>query len=351
MRDRNELLVSDEEISSSDLFRAIWRRKLIVLLSVIIASCVALAYCFMVAPVYVAKVFVLPPTQSDITPFNYGRGGDSGLKELTVNEVYDAYLRNLQSESLRRKFFKEVYRPGTNQEGRGGSQSEGFERLQNDLSLKAASNDDKSRYVISIGAADPRLAMEWALQYSAMAGQVAQSELVQDLETDAKVKARSLQNEISANLERARMEREDRIARLEEALRVARLVGLQKPPMISTNPSQEVSAAMDGSLMYMRGVEALEAEVENLRKRDSDEPFIRDLRPRQKSMEFYRALKLNVDDARVYQQDGALELPDSPVKPKKLWVFVLGLVAGIVLGVVVAGFLYFRGRYKARSVR
>lgn len=351
MRDRNELSVSDEEISLIVLFRAIWRMKLIVLLCVAITSGVALAYAYTVTPVYVAKVFVQPPIPSDIIPFNYGRGGGSGLKTLTVNEVYDVYLRNLQSESLRRKFFKEVYRPGLSQEGRSGSQAADYERLQDALSLKLSSNDDRSRYVISIGAADPRLAAEWAIQYSEMAGQLAQSEIVEDLEADAEVKARNLQNEISTNLERARMEREDRIARLEEALRVARQVGLQGPPIISSNISREVSAAMDGSLMYMRGIEALEAEVESLRKRHSDEPFIRDLRPRQKSMEFYRALKLNVDDMRVYRQDGGVELPDSPVKPKKLWVFVLGLVAGIGLGVVIAGFLHFRAKHNAHNVR
>ncbi|PVZ32922.1 Wzz/FepE/Etk N-terminal domain-containing protein [Pseudomonas sp. CC120222-01a] len=339
MRDGNELLVSGEEIGLARILRAIWRKKLVVLLSAVIVSSMAIAYGFMAVPVYVAKVILQPPIQSDIVPFNYGRGENTGLKELTVTEVYNVYLRNLQSDSLRRKFFKEVYRPGLNKGEGVGSRADDYERLQRSLSLGPVSNDDKSRYFISIEATDPALAMAWAVKYSELAGQLSQVELTQDLQTDAREKARNLHDEIKADLEGARMEREDRIVRLEEALRIARLAGLQKPPITSTAPSREVSAAMDGSLMYMRGAEALEAEVANLRSRDSDEPFVHGLRPRQQSMVFYQTLKLNLDGAKVYRQDGVGELPDSPLRPNRPWVFVLGLLAGVVLGCVIAGWL------------
>jgi chain length determinant protein (polysaccharide antigen chain regulator) len=351
MRDGDELFVGRQEAGLVGLFGIIRKRRLIVLLSAVIASGMAIAFGFMVRPVYVAKVFLQPPTQNDVSPLNYGRGSDSGLKEVTVTEVYNAYLRNLQSDSLRRKFFKEVYKPDINKRGGIASQADDYDRLQRALTLGPVSGDDKSRYFISIEANDPALAMAWVLKYSEMAGQLSQSELINDLETDARVKAKNLEDEIRADLEGARMKREDRIVRLEEALRIARMTGLQKPPVTFSSASREVSAAMDGSLMYMRGVQALEAEVENLRKRDSDEPFIHDLRPRQQTMMFYQALKLDQNGVRVYRQDGVGELPDSPAAPKRLWIFVIGLLAGFVVGCGIAGWLGFKEKSRGDGIK
>ncbi|MFV3315293.1 Wzz/FepE/Etk N-terminal domain-containing protein [Pseudomonas sp. NY15374] len=348
MHDRSEYVVNSQG-TKVDWLDGVWKRKLIVIVTTLIVSGAAFIYGQLATPLYVAKVFVQPPTQNDIAPLNYGRGGKTGLNALAVKEVYDVYLRNLQSESLRRRFFENVYLAGMKGGARSGSQDERYENFQKTLSIALASNDDPSRYAVAMDSSDPRLAAEWVVQYAEMAGRLAQHQVLQDVKADALVKARNLESGIVSDLEGARMEREDRIVQLKEALRVARSVGLRKPPVISSSLSKEVSGAMDGSLMYMRGTEALEAEIDNLTKRASDEPFIRNLRPRQKIVEFYRSLEINVDGLRVYRQDGVAELPDLPVKPKKVWLFVLGLVAGAALGVVIAMAHMVVGQRKLRA--
>lgn len=48
--------------------------------------------------------------------------------------------------------------------------------------------------------------------------------------------------------------------------------------MISGQVSEQLSAIMNGSLMYMRGSKALRGEIEALESRVSDDPFIPALR-------------------------------------------------------------------------
>lgn len=336
MRSERERLSSDDEIDLFELVAEVWRQKLLVVLVTVVVTGGAVAYALLAKPTYEAKVFVLPPTQNDIAQLNYGRGGQSDLAMLSIKDVYGVYLRNLRSESLRREFFQSVYLPSLSKEERNGSQDELYRNFQAVLRVGEMPRESADRFFVQAELSNPKLAADWVVQYAELAGLRARSEITQDIKADATVKADNLEQEISAARLGAQKQREDQIAQLTEALRVARSIGLEKPPIITNNLSSEVSASMDGSLTYMRGTKALEAEIDNLRKRASDDPFVRDLRPRQEALAFYRNLKVNPESVRVYQQDGAIESPDKPVKPKKLFIVLVGGLVGGALGVLAA---------------
>ncbi|MEN1480649.1 chain-length determining protein, partial [Pseudomonas aeruginosa] len=78
--------------------------------------------------------------------------------------------------------------------------------------------------------------------------------------------------------ETAKLRREDRITQLREALKVADSLGLERPPIINDQMSEQLSAIMSGNLMYMRGSKALKEEILVLEARTSDDPFIPALR-------------------------------------------------------------------------
>ncbi|MNE99914.1 hypothetical protein D3C80_1986580 [compost metagenome] len=86
----------------------------------------------------------------------------------------------------------------------------------------------------------------------------------------------------------------------------------------------------------MRGSKALEAEIANLESRASDDPFIKGLRKMQESLTFYRNLKLDPATVAVYQQDGVVEQPDKPIKPKKVMIVLLSAVIAMALGLMTA---------------
>lgn len=117
---------------------------------------------------------------------------------------------------------------------------------------------------------------------------------------------------------------------------VAEAVGLEKSPVISGQVVEQLSAFMDGSLMYMRGSKALKAEIQALESRVSDDPFIPTLRTLQEQQRLFNSLSINPEKVAVFRQDGVVETPDTPVRPKKALVMAIGLVLGGMLGIFLA---------------
>lgn len=342
MRSERERLSNGDEIDLFELIGGLWRRKILIIAIFAIVTGAAVTYALLAKPIYESKVFVQPPTQNDIAQLNYGRAGKSGLTSFSIKDVYSIYLRNLQSESLRREFFRAFYIPSLPEDQRKGSQDSLYNQFRDVLTLGVANKETPDRFFVMASRPDPEQAAQWVVRYVEMAGDRAKREVIKDARADVLVKADTLEQQISSERESARKQREDRIAQLEEALLVARSVGLEKPPIISNNLSSE----MEGALMYMRGAKALEAEIENLRKRSSDDPFIGNLRQRQEAINFYRALQIDPSVIQVYRQDGAIESPDAPVKPKKTVIVLLGMIVGLVFGVMFAALLHVREIYR-----
>lgn len=337
MRNDSERFGSDAEIDLFDLAHGVWRYKTLVILIAVAFTAISALYAFFAKEVYEAKVFVHPPTVSDIAQLNYGRGDNSGLVMLTTKDVYTVYIRDLQSESLSREFFRKFYYPSLTEREQEGSRDDLYSQFQSEvISFGVADRNSPERYYLSLRVSDPQKAAEWAAWYVERAGFYSKKEVVKDVKADALTKANNLDQRINAARESARLQREDSIAKLTEALRIAKSVGLEKPPLIANSLTSEVSSGMSGALSYMRGSKALQAEIENLQSRTSDDPFISDLRAKQEELSFYRDLQVAQGLVQTYRQDGAIESPDQPLKPKKLLIIVLGGILGLTVGLMVA---------------
>jgi chain length determinant protein (polysaccharide antigen chain regulator) len=340
MRNVAERQNGNEDIDLFQLVRLIGEQKALVAIVTIAVTLCALAYAMLSTPFYEARTVVRTPTQDDISQVNIGRGDGTGLGLLSAKDVYGVYLSNLQSQALRRKFFQEVYLPSLVDGARQGSQDQLYTEFNKTLAVAVVGPTAPDRYSVMVTLPDPKVAADWVAQYLQMTSDWSKQELAKDLRADALSKADRLSRQIEAGRVAARKVRDDQIARLTEALNIARSIGLEKPPLISNTLSTEVSAGMEGSLTYMRGTKALEADIDNLRKRASDDPFVPGLRENQGTMQFYRDLHVNTDAVRLYRQDGAIEVPDRPVKPKKTLIVLFGVVAGLLLGIC---FALYRG--------
>lgn len=337
MRRDSERLTGDDEIDLFELLEGVWEQRIIIFLVSSVVFLLAVLYVILAKPVYEAKIFIQPPSQNDIAHLNYGRGGDSGLAPLVVKDIYEIYLRNLQSEGVRRSFFNDVYLPTLTDDDRSGSRDDLYTRFSEVLKINVAAKDTPLRYAITANVSDPEQASRWVVIYAEMASERARKEVLADARSDAIIKSNNLERLITSAQERAKKQREDRIANLTEALKIAKSIGLEKPPIITGNVSTEVSAEMEGALTYMRGSKALESEIDNLKNRVSDDPFISNLRLWQSGMKFYRELNIDPAAISVYRQDGGIQQPDQAVRPKKTLILIVSLFAGAALGVVVAG--------------
>lgn len=339
-----------EENNSSEFevqrfIRAVLRQKYIILAFAVLGGVAALSYALVATPIYEAEAFVIPPTQNDIANFNYGRTRDADLAPYSVKDVYDIYIRRLQAESLRRDFFYKVYLPSLSADQRKKSQDVLYSDFSKVLRVAPPLKEASDRYLVVVQTSNPEQAANWAAAYIAQAGDLAKKEMIRNLSIEYGVRARNLEQQISSAREASRLAKEDSIARLAEALRIAESIGLEKPPVITLSQSV-IAGGESGQLTYMRGSKALKAEIENLQARTSDDPFTDRLRELQGKYKFFKGLEIDPTAVSVYRLDGDVELPDTPVKPNKALILILGIISGFILGLA---FVLLRGLSAAKS--
>ncbi|MDR0276677.1 MAG: hypothetical protein LBJ37_02195 [Paucimonas sp.] len=336
MRDRQSGSGVADEIDLWEFTARIWSYKAVIFSSVLLCFFCSLVYVFLAKPQYDARAFILPPSQSDIANFNYGRTRDTELSRYEVNDVFAVFLRNFQGESLRREFFTSTYLPSLAAVDREKAVDELYAEFSRKFVLSQGGSGAVTRYSVTVRNADPATAKAWAEQYVQRAGAVAKAEMIKNVTLEAEVRARNLAQKIDTLRDSGQKVREDLIVKLQEAREVAKAVGLEKPPLISGTLSSEVSASMDGELTYMRGSQALDAAIKTLEARKSDDPFIKGLRELQVSYSFYRNLEVRPDSVEVYQLDGPIELPDEQSGPQKAIILALGVFVGLLVGLMLA---------------
>ena len=321
-----------EEFDFRDLLFLFWKQKILIVFSVFVFFCFSIFYIYFSKSRYEAKAYIVPPAQSDIANFNYGRTNDTELKRYSVEDVYGVFLRSLQGELLRRSFFEEYYLPSLSDADR----ERPLDMLYGEFSrILMVSGSAANHYVLTVRSGDPAVAKAWAEEYVKRAGAVAKSEMIKNVSEEAEVRARNLAQKINTLRDGGQKVREDLIVQLNEALQVAHQIGLEKPPLISGALSSEVSAGMSGELTYMRGSKALEASIKALEGRKSDDPFIKGLRELQVTYSFYKNLEVEPEAVGVYRLDGPIEFPDEPIGPKKSVVITLGLLLGALVGFLI----------------
>lgn len=325
-----------DEVNILDIVGGLWRQRSLIFFTAIIVTFISVVYAFTAKSIYEARLVVLPPTESDIAQLNMGRDRASELQPLNTKEVYDAYLQALQSEQLRQEFFREVYLPSLSEVSSKESQDKLYAELYKNLRIGALGPNFPGQYYITARSGSPESASEWVEKYAELAGDRTKNAIIKDVKAEATIKAINLEQSISTSRQSARKQRDDQITLLTDALEVANSIGLEKPPIISNSLSNEVSAGMEGELIYMRGSKALKKEIENLKARSSDDPFIRDLRIKEAQVGFYRSLSFDKSHIGVYRQDGRVQLSSGPVKPNKTLIIMFGVIVGLLLGVFIS---------------
>lgn len=327
-----------DEIDLFELVQNLWKQKLLISLVTAVVMALAAGYAFFSVPVYESKSSILPPRLADIAGYNLGRS-EAELPEFTVKKVYSIFTRNLRSEGLRREFFEQVYLPAETGSQGARAKDQLWERFNKKLSV--ANPDVKNspdRFEVTVQSADSGRAAEWANMYVERVANKTRQDMADTVATEISTRVRSTQSRIAVLRESARKLREDRIARLSEALKVADKVGLQAPQVKASRTSSdgELEQFVDGNLMYMRGAKAIRAELDVLQNRKNDDPFIAGLRELENQLAFLAKVSVSPVGVAVFTLDSVAQVPETPIKPKKALILALGLVLGGMLGVFIS---------------
>lgn len=395
-----------DEIDLAALFRALWKQKLLIVLVTLLVGLLAAAYAFLATPQYQVQSVLRPALIKDLDALNR-----TGVYELTPAEALQRVGATLESYDSRLEFFRanqglfeSLRQPNRSLEQTFESfNQQAFKMLQPD----PKKTDSLSAYVgiqltypegvdgvalvnglveYSVQRERERIAADLAvliqnrlnqleLQMAAARASYEASKEAQIatlLEAD-NLKRAQLQDELKALRQQLKTRRDNRIAQLDEAIRIAKALGIVKP----TTPSAlgEGERTAQGSVirtevnnqqipLYFMGSEALEAErnallqrrsddfteprvaqiakelqllannrqIEVLNKREDEDLFLKDLASWREEAARLRNLDVDVSTLKLATVDQLAMQPIKPIKPKKALILALGLVLGGMLG-------------------
>ncbi|WP_237034802.1 LPS O-antigen chain length determinant protein WzzB [Aquipseudomonas alcaligenes] len=330
-----------EDIDLLELMLLLWEQKLLIVAITVLLGVVALGYAYLSPRVYEAKASVLPPRLSEISAYNLGRV-EAGLEEFKVADVYAVFTRNLNSQALRQRFFDEVYLPAQGAEGAAVSRDALWARFSQALVVSNPQPKVRPDYYEVTGRLDdPQRVADWVNRYIAMASEYSTLTMQQNVLSEINTRVQALQNRIDVLRSGAKIQREDRVTRLNEALVIAEAAGIQAPldspatVMVSLVKDAETLRS-DQNQLYMRGAKAIKAELGVLSQRKTDDPFIPELYALRTQLAFLKSIDVKPGNVAVFTLDRAAEAPEQPANMRKSLILMIGIGVGGILGVFAA---------------
>lgn len=403
--------VINDEIDLFELLQSIWEQKVVVALTAFLITLAAAAYAFLATPVYQVQSVLRPAAIKDLDAINI-----SGIYSLKPNAALRRVGTALESYDVRLSFFRdnielfaEIRQPGQTLE-------QSFERFNDEafrIVWPASNRDD--RYVsefteiqltypeglngveIVNGLVQHALQVERGIiaedirvmvlnRLNELERKIAVARAAYETRKDSEIaklreaddlKRARLEDELAALRKQLTTRRQNRIDQLDEAIKIAKALGIIKP----TTPSAlgGMVRAEQGNVihtevhnrqipLYFMGTENLEAERNALRQRTSDdfiEPRIAEIQKELQLLEHNRqievllqreeedlflneiaafreeeaqlkTLAVDLSAVNLVEIDQPAVTPLRPIKPRKALILALGLVLGGMLGVFAA---------------
>jgi LPS O-antigen subunit length determinant protein (WzzB/FepE family) len=401
---------SNDEIDLVALFQALWAQKLLIVLVTLLVGMLAAAYAFLATPEYQVQSVLRPAVIKDLDALNR-----TGVYDLTPEQAMQRVGASLESYDSRLEFFRsnQALFEALRQPNRSLEQT--FERFNTQafkmLQPDAKKTDNLSAYV-GIQLAYPqgvdgvalvnglvdfvverereRIADDLAVMIQNRLNQldlkVAAARASYEASKESKIaklqeadnlKRAELQDELKALRQQLKTRRDNRVAQLDEAIRIAKALGINKPATPSSLGEGERVA--QGNVirtevnnqqipLYFMGSEALEAErnallqrrsddfteprvaqiakelqllannrqIEVLNKRENEDLFLKDLAAWREEAARLRSLQVDASILKLISIDQLAVEPLRPIKPKKTLILALGLVLGGMLGLFIA---------------
>lgn len=398
------------------LFQAVWLQKKIVITSTVLCALIAWSYAYLATPEYQVSSILRPAAINELDALNR-----SGVYTLPPSEALLKVGSSLESYDTRLGFFRNNQALFSQFKNPDRSLEQSFEDF-NRSSLKLILPDPKKAALMSAyiglelnypqgvdgvkilnGLVDYAIAAERE-QIAADLKVIVNNRLTElkgkldaaraSYETDKEgriatlleadnLKRAQLQDELKALRQQLKTGRMDRMSQLDEAIGIARQLGIKKP----TTPSALGDPVRSGETSVMRteinnqqiplyfmGVEALEAEraalqhrktddftaeriaqiarelqllqsnreVEVLKQRQNEDLFLGGVEPlRAEIVRLGGVANLDISNLKLVSVDREALEPLGPIKPRKALIVAFGVVLGGMLGIFIVLIRYF----------
>ncbi len=323
-----------DEISTLDIYRLLVKRKALIFCVCAATLFMAIFYVFITPPAYEASVKLLAPG-TDTVVVSVPHHPSAEFKSEAVFQEFQATLRLREQWRLFVEKTPELFPGATNDQARW---------LRNPVPIIFGREKDfpVSHVTISYTHQDPALSARILRQYLDFTRERYIANLIAGVKSRLEAVRDSAVLDIAMLRQKARMSREDEIARLQQDLALAKQLGIKGNVLLrssgGTDGRNEIAIIASNDMVrgYMRGTAVLQAELEALLKREADDPYIDHLREKQIEIERLNSYKFPGDNFRPYTQDGEIVATKYPVKPKKNMIIALAVALGLMLGVIAA---------------
>ena len=340
---------NDEGISLVDLWRVIFTRKKLIMLSVVAAVLIAAAYIFMIEPVYQAQTYLVPSQQQDLYELQIDYRGNErfSIEKYTPEVVFQMFQKNFKLKGLRREYWRQRHladqyledKPHTDilMDNLFDSKFDSGLRVQLD-------EQNASLAVATFEYSEPVPGSQWLNQFVTFVKESTLDLILDDIKFMIAAEISQVRYQIDSQLKLAEKERRDKIQLLSEALRVAKTLDIEDTSglIVGTDKEQSlIEVKTTQAPLYMRGSRALKSEITVLESRKSDEAFIGGLRDLQEKLAFLENISVDRDAISVVTVDTEARSPYRAQKPRKTLIVVLAVALGLVIGVLLAFTLGF----------
>lgn len=327
-----------------DVLDALRDRKLpVVLLSLVGLLCAA-AYLLVVEPRFRAHTTLTPPTPTDLVHFNTairtlgpeidnilneqpGEVGKQHLAELTPESAFQIFTRHLNSQNTLDEFFETVYLPHLNNTALPAQEREILrEQLSRDLSILNSSPNGVPTAAVALSNPDPKLAKAWTNQLVVIALQNSRAEVLQTVQSTVDLEKKTTDSQINTMRLLAETERQAQISRLRDAYAIAMSIKLEQP-----SPTGNLITSYSGDNLYLRGANALQAQLDTLQKRQNNDPYIPTLPLLKAKWNLLSSIDATQLSGQVATIDQAAIEPSTPYQPRPLITLAIGLLGGFAI--------------------
>jgi chain length determinant protein (polysaccharide antigen chain regulator) len=413
----------DEEINLGELFLKLAQRKYLILTITALFSCLALIIALITKPIYQVEAFINMPQNADITKLNI-----NGLTEYNPHDAFKLYYSELKSKANQQAFFKQynfeqrlskldsstlslvevnnVFNQFIASLNIVDNTPNYLKKVINGKVVEGSEAIIEQAHIFSL-THHPEVLVEFINGYLEFVNQQLLSSILADQSTvkDQQLSKLSNQEQLALTIEQqqralliARMQNEDntniamvedeiqvainkyqaqmdtKLAQLNEALAIAKTLAIRKPTNLddfnrNNNKQIEINNSNNQQQkMYLLGSEFLEAEINEVSKRQQDINFVpglADLKAKLAATKINRQLEalknredarpyienfqqiitdkadltaksLDFKDSRFYQPLQLAFVPNRAVKPNKKLILAIGIVAGFFLGLFIA---------------
>lgn len=364
---------NDDEIDLFDLIDDIWSNKGWVFVGLFVTVLLAGLYLFKAVPVYSVDSIVKAPTGNDLIEFSRPQlqGGyavpknesddkkDKELRapifEMTVESAFSYAQSALMSTGYRKDFY-ELKLNEIKAIPNGYNESLSFEQNFSDF------NDQFAIQVSDKKQAEPFLKISFEISDPELSSKLLNEFVEYALDRRLNESYRNMQAKVSDRIEmlnyQAQIIREEylgdkarRILELKEAFEIAKAVGQDGPVYRNMD-------LVGGQLppLYMLGTKAIDAEIKALESRArmakdlprGEDHFIKILPSLLLEIDSLKMLKVDPSKIKLARIDEVAIVPVGPIKPRKLLILALAIVAGLFIGLFMALIVAAYRKHKLR---